>query len=165
MAAHRVGGTPPEVRQVGTVHRAHGVRGELAVELLTDRTDRLAVGAEVRVGDRWLTVRASRRLPDRWLVGFAGIDDRTQAEALAHQPLFAVADDGGDPAALWVHQLIGAQVVDQHGIDRGRCVAVVANPAHDLLELDRGSLVPAVFVTGLTDGIAHVTAPDGLFDD
>lgn len=152
------------VRQVGTVHRAHGVRGELAVELLTDRTDRLDVGARVRAGDRWLTVLASRQLPDRWLVRFDGIDDRTAAEAIAHQPLFALADDGGAADALWVHELIGTTVVDQHGVDRGACVAVVANPAHDLLELASGALVPAVFIAGVEDGIVRVTVPDGLFD-
>ena len=150
------------------MHRAHGVRGELAVELLTDRNDRLAPEAQVRAGDHWLTVESSRRLPDRWLVAFHGITDRTAAEALAHRPLFAAADDAGDPDALWVHELIGAEVIDQHGVHRGRCVAVVANPAHELLELESGALVPIVFVGDVTVGepgrVITVTVPDGLFD-
>lgn len=153
------------VRQVGVVHRAHGVRGELAVELFTDRAERLADGASVRVGDRWMTITASRQLPDRWLVSFDGVDHRTAAEALSHRPLFAVADDGGEPDALWVHDLIGTRLVDQHGVDRGECVAVVANPAHDLLELSSGALVPVVFVDEVVDGAVRVTVPDGLFDD
>jgi 16S rRNA processing protein RimM len=153
-----------EVRQIGVTHRAHGVRGEMSVELFTDRQDRLAPGSAVRVGDRWHTVETSRKLPDRWLVRFAGVADRSAAEELAHTALFAVADDGGDPDALWVHELVGSHVVDQHGVDRGVCMAVVANPAHDLLELDSGALVPVVFVDRVADGVIDVVAPDGLFD-
>ncbi len=152
------------VRQIGTIHRPHGVRGEVAVELLTDRIERLAPAARVRAGDRWLSVAASRRLPDRWLVRFDGVADRSAAEAIAHRPLFAVADEGGDEDALWVHALIGSRLVDQHGIDRGACVAVVANPAHDLLELADGSLVPVVFVTAVEDDVITASVPDGLFD-
>jgi hypothetical protein len=58
----------------------------------------------------------------------------------------------------------GAHVVDAEGIDRGICIAVIDNPANDLLELDTGHLVPNTFVVRLADGIIHVDTPDGLFD-
>ncbi|MEZ5247778.1 MAG: hypothetical protein R2713_00735 [Ilumatobacteraceae bacterium] len=63
-----------------------------------------------------------------------------------------------------MHDLIGARVADQTGADRGVCVAVVDNPAHDLLELDTGHLVPVTFVVSVADGQITVDAPDGLFD-
>jgi 16S rRNA processing protein RimM len=70
-----------------------------------------------------------------------------------------------DPDALWVHELIGAEVVEVSGRARGICVAVVANPAADLLELDSGALVPVVFVTGRDDGTIVIDPPEGLFED
>lgn len=96
------------------------------------------------------------------MVHFVEVNDRTEAESLAGRTL--AAEPLPDSDALWVHELIGARVVDPAGIDRGICVAVVANPASDLLELDDGSLVPAVFVTGIADGIISIDPPDGLFD-
>jgi 16S rRNA processing protein RimM len=67
-----------------------------------------------------------------------------------------------------VHHLIGATVIEVNGIDRGRCVSVVANPASDLLELASGALVPVTFVTSVdvSGGVPLVTIdpPDGLFD-
>ena len=51
-----------------------------------------------------------------------------------------------DPEALWVHDLVGAEVATPDGRTWGRVVGVLANPAHDLLELDSGTLVPVVFV-------------------
>jgi 16S rRNA processing protein RimM len=44
------------------------------------------------------------------------------------------------------------------------CVAVVANPAADLLELDTGALVPSNFVTSIEGDSVLVDTPDGLFD-
>ena len=66
---------------------------------------------------------------------------------------------------LWVHELVGAVVVDQSGVERGTVGRVVANPASDLLELDSGALVPVRFVTSLRPGVrVDVEVPDGLFD-
>jgi 16S rRNA processing protein RimM len=69
-----------------------------------------------------------------------------------------------DPEALWVHDVIGTRVVEVGGTERGRVVAVVANPAHDLLELDSGALVPVVFVQTSGDGVTVIDPPAGLFD-
>jgi hypothetical protein len=58
--------------------------------------------------------------------------------------------------------------LDAAGIERGTVVAVVANPADDLLELDGGSLVPVGFVVGWEgEGDARrlvIDPPAGLFD-
>jgi 16S rRNA processing protein RimM len=153
-----------ERREVGRIGRAHGVRGEVYVSLLTDRSQRLDPGAVLYAGERALTVTASRPSTGRWLVHFDGIADRTAAETLVNAVLTADPLDDDEDDALWVHDLIGARVIDQHGVERGTCISVVDNPAHDLLELDSGFLVPVVFVDSLDDGVVTVDVPDGLFD-
>ncbi|MGB8858170.1 MAG: ribosome maturation factor RimM [Ilumatobacteraceae bacterium] len=150
--------------EVGHIGRAHGVRGDLYIDLLTDRTERVAVGARLRVRGTWLTIETARPAGTRWLVHFAGLADRTAAEAFVNStllaaPLAALSDDG-----LYVSQLIGAAVVGADGTVFGRCVAVVANPAHDLLELEDGSLVPVVFVTSASPARVTIDPPEGLFD-
>jgi 16S rRNA processing protein RimM len=151
------------LREVGRIGRAHGVGGELYVLLLTDRVERLAPGARLLAGSQWLTVSESRPQQQRWLVRFEGVDDRGAAEKLTNSLLFAepVADDGD---ALWVHELIGSRVVDQSGVERGTCVAVVDNPAHDMLELDTGALIPVTFVVSCDGGLTTIDPPEGLFD-
>ena len=153
-----------DLREVGRIGRAHGVRGEVYVVLITDIEQRLAPGARLLAGSRWLTVAESRRQQQRWLVHFQGIDDRTAAEKLTSSILLAepVVDDRDD--ALWVHDLIGSRVVDQLGVERGTCVAVIDNPAHDMLELDSGALIPVTFVTTCSGGITTIDPPEGLFD-
>jgi 16S rRNA processing protein RimM len=148
--------------EVGRIGRAHGVRGDVLVHLTTDRVERLTAGSRLKAGDRWLTVTAASRANDRWRVHFEGVDDRSAAEALARVVLAAEPID--DPDTLWVHELIGAEVVEVAGTSRGRCVAVIDNPAADLLELESGALVPASFVVSFADGIITIDPPEGLFE-
>ncbi|MEY2400009.1 MAG: rRNA processing protein RimM [Ilumatobacteraceae bacterium] len=153
------------LREVGRVGRAHGVQGEVYLSLITDRVERVAVGARLLAGSQWLTVAESRPQQQRWLVRFEGIDDRSAAEKLTNATLQAEPlDDVDDDDALWVHELIGSRVVDQSGVERGTCIAVIDNPAHDILELDNGALIPVIFVVGCSGGVATIDPPEGLFD-
>jgi 16S rRNA processing protein RimM len=160
-------GAPPPagLLEVGRVERAHGLRGDVVVRLTSNVDERLARGAVLDTdrGAR-LHVEAARRHQLRWIVRFAGIADRESAEDLRGTVLLGEPLD--EPGALWAHELIGRQVVDQSGAHRGRVEALQDNPASDLLVLDSGHLVPLTFVTevGLDDGPVRVEVPDGLFE-
>ncbi len=149
--------------EVGRIGRPHGVRGEVTVTLVTNRLERLAVGSELQTDRGTLRVVSCRPHQQRHLVAFSGIDGRAEADALRGLALRAAPID--DPAELWVHELIGARVIDQHGIGRGSVAHVVAGPAGDLLELADGTLVPLRFVVGPVEGdLIEVDVPDGLFE-
>jgi 16S rRNA processing protein RimM len=149
--------------EIGHIRRAHGLRGDVFVQLLSDDPARLAPGTVVRTRTGELTVETSRVASNgRRVVKFRQILDRTAAERFANEPLYAEPLD--DPDALWAHELIGGRVVEVDGTERGACVAVLANPASDILELESGALVPTVFVVSNVDGVITVDVPDGLFD-
>lgn len=154
---------PAGLLEIGQIRRAHGVRGDVLVDLATDRSERVAPGARWFAADGWLTVVSARRHQDRWLVTLAELGDRSAAQQFTNTAVFAEPID--DPEELWVHELIGSEVVELSGRSRGTCVAVIANPAADLLELDSGALVPVVFVTERRDGTIVIDPPVGLFDD
>ena len=149
--------------EVGRITRPHGVRGDVLVSLTTNRIERMSTGAVLASEERRLVVRAAREHSGAWIVAFDGVGDRSAAQALRGAVLYAAPLE--DPDELWVHELIGAEVVDQHDVRRGVVVNVLQNPASDLLELDSGALVPATFVAGLEPGerIA-VDVPDGIFE-
>jgi 16S rRNA processing protein RimM len=69
-----------------------------------------------------------------------------------------------DPAVLWVHELVGAEVVAPDGTRLGVVAAVEANPASDLLVLDGGGLVPLTFLVSAEEGRVVVDPPAGLLD-
>lgn len=142
--------------------KPHGLRGEVIVELFTNRTERLAPGTVLESDRGPLQVVRSSAHHHRWIVAFAGVGDHAGADALRDVVLSAEAID--DPDALWVHELVGAEVVDAAGTVHGTVVAVEANPASDLLVLDGGALVPLRFVVSSDPGRVVVDPPAGLLD-
>lgn len=150
-----------ELLEVGTIAKAHGLRGEVIVALSSDRTERLDAGSVLHDGTGSLVVVDAHRHQHRWRVRFEGVDSREAADALRGRTLSAEPLD--DPDVWFVHELVGVPVVLGDGSAVGTCVAVLDNPAHDLLELDSGVLVPMPFVTDVADVIT-IDPPEGLLD-
>ncbi len=150
--------------EVGRVGRAHGIVGEMAVTLHTNRPERVTPGTTLYVGDRPLVVTASREHKGRWLVRFEGVVDRTGAEALTGEILTADPLGPLPEGELWLHELVGSAVHDKQGASLGTVTAVDANPAHDILVIGDDLLVPMVFVVEHRDGVVIVDPPEGLVD-
>ena len=150
--------------EVGRVGRAHGLRGEVHVVAVTNRPERFASGSRLFVGDRELVVERARASGSGWVVQFAGVGNRDSAEALRGMIVHGEAIGEAPDGELWVHEVIGAEVRDRAGARIGLVDAVQANPAHDLLVLDTGALVPMVFVVEHEPGVVVVDLPDGLLD-
>jgi 16S rRNA processing protein RimM len=185
-------GSERPLLEVGRIARPHGLNGEVVVTLVTNRTERLAPGTELTcylaaqpsppgpggvpalpsgpgrlrpsspLGARTLEVRSSRPFQGRYLVEFEGVHTREAADELRGALLAAAAVE--DPEALFVHDLVGSEVVEVDGSRRGTVVAVQANPASDLLVMQDGNLVPLRFVVGREGGVLVVDAPAGLFE-
>ncbi len=120
---------------VGRITRAHGVRGEVAVQVLSEVPGRFAEGAVVYLEDgRRLTVDAVRPHGDRLLVRFREVGDRTEAAALARS-LLVVAESESPPlpeGSWWDHQIVGCRVLTEAGADLGRVHEVIHTAANDV---------------------------------
>lgn len=148
--------------EVGKIAKAHGLRGEVIVELYTNRDERVATGAQLESVNGTMTVQYSKPHQHRWIVKFEGVGSREEAEAL--HGLVLSAEPLEDPDALWVHEMLGSAVVDADGIERGEITGIVANPAGDLIETSQGHLIPLRFVTSNENKLVTVDPPAGLFD-
>jgi 16S rRNA processing protein RimM len=136
---------------VGRVTKAHGVRGEVAVQNRSDNPDRWVPGAEVTTPDgRRLVVATVRPHGERLLVTFEGVDDRADAEALRGTELSVPrsALPALGPDEWWPHDLEGCRVATDAGRELGVVTEVVFNPANDLwVAVDEAgveTLVPAL---------------------
>jgi 16S rRNA processing protein RimM len=135
---------------VGRITRAHGIRGEVAVQNLTEVASRFESGSKLRLEDgRALTVSGARRHGNRLLVTFEEVPDRNEADALRGQVLLVRREDAQPPpeGAYWVHQVVGLEVVTEDGLGLGRIAEVIHNPGNDVWvtgDGDREVLIPAV---------------------
>jgi len=163
---------------IGRIGRAHGVRGDLFVEPMTDEPDhRYADGTVLMTSDdTTLTVATSKWHSGRFVVHFAGVDDRNAAEALRGQTLIIEVDPAElpeDPDEYYDHQLIGLKVVLEDGSLIGVIGEVIHLPSQDLLSVAREGdtevLIPFVmeFVPeiDLNSKTVTITPPPGLLNE
>jgi len=166
---------------VGVAVRAHGLHGEVAVEIKTDSPqERFAPGTRLatsRPGSPpgTVTVAEARPHSGRMLVRFVEVPDRTAAEALRGTRLLVGVDEllpATDPDEFHVHQLEGLAVELVDGTPVGTVREIVHGPGGELLVLARPELpdalvpfvraiVPTVDVAG---GKVVIDPPEGLLD-
>jgi 16S rRNA processing protein RimM len=164
---------------VGRIGRAHGVKGEVAVEVRTDDPDsRFAIGSSLRTdpAERGpLTVVRSRPHSGRLLVLFEGVADRDAAESLRGTLLTVDSADSrplDDPDEFYDHELMGLEVVTLDGSPVGEVTDVLHPPGPDLLVVGRedGGEVLVPFVRDIVPtvdvpaGRLVVDPPPGLLD-
>jgi 16S rRNA processing protein RimM len=165
---------------VARIGRAHGIKGEVTVEVRTDEPElRLAPGAVLATDPADagpLTVESGRVHSGRLLLRFKGVNDRNAAEALRNTLLIAEVDPEELPEGedeYYDHQLIDLDVVTEDGTEVGRITEISHLPHQDLLIVEgpdgREVMIPFVeeIVTGidLTEQRAVVAPPPGLLDD
>lgn len=153
--------------EVGQVVKPHGLKGQVVVELWTNRSERMDPGSRLEWSGGQLTVIAAGPLGGaggrpRWLVSLDGVTSREDADRLHGAVLRAEPMD--IEGALWVHELVGATLYDSAGGPVGEVESVQANPASDLLVLGDGRLVPLTFVGRDVHGRLTVDGPPGLLD-
>ncbi|WP_282700983.1 ribosome maturation factor RimM [Streptomyces sp. CC219B] len=165
---------------VARIGRAHGIKGEVTVEVRTDEPElRLAPGAVLATDPAAtgpLTVETGRVHSGRLLLRFEGVRDRTAAEALRNTLLIAEVDPEElpeDEDEYYDHQLIDLDVVTKDGAEVGRITEISHLPSQDLFIVERpdGSEVMIPFVEEIVTEIdlaeqkAVIDPPPGLIDD
>ena len=133
---------------VGRVVGVHSLRGELKVEPLTDFPERFERGATLWHGVAPRQVERSRWQANLVYLKLAGVDTRSEADALRGATLevpeaHVIAAEG----VYYEHDLVGLRVEDGAGADLGRLIEILRTGANDVYVV-RGArgelLLPAV---------------------
>ena len=133
---------------VGHLAKAHGIKGELYVQPLTDHPEETyAPGVVLSLGGRTedgpnpdrppLRIQASRPFRKGYLVSFQGVEDRNQAEALRGAYVYREASEVEPPAEgeLFHHELVGMEVFLRGGERLGEVSHLFELEPADLLEV------------------------------
>jgi 16S rRNA processing protein RimM len=166
---------------VGRVLKAHGITGEVVVEVRTDDPElRFAPGATVRAKGNddqqgSYVVETVREHGARLLLRLVGVADRDSAETLRGSVFVIDSADLpaiAEPETYYDHQLEGLRVRTTAGDELGRVTEVLHTAAGELLAVSRSDggelLVPfvAAIVTSvsLADHAVEIDPPEGLLD-
>jgi len=162
---------------VARIGKAHGLRGEVTVQVLTGAPhERFVPGATFATEPAAagpLVLRSARDNNGILLLGFEHTDDRTGAEALRGTKLMAdVLEDDDDEDSWYERDLVGLKAVTVDGVDVGVVTALQSRPSQDLLvlRLSGGREVLVPFVTAIVPevdiegGRVVLDPPPGLLD-
>ena len=167
---------------IGQLGRAHGVKGEIRMLLLTDFPERLQSGLIMYIGEQHKPVRITncRGLghssgQEVMLVTFEGYNDREKVEALRCQMVYVRTDERPPlpEGEYYQHQLLGLRVMDEVGKALGVLVDILRTGANDVYiikaETGREILCPAIDSTmlgvDLEQGEMRVHLLPGLMED
>lgn len=142
---------------VGRIINAHGIRGELSVELYTDfPEERFAPGQTVLVGAEMegVEVITARPHKGRWLLRFEEVNDRDEAEALQGTWLYIPEEAAAtlDADEYFVHQILGLTVQNEDHTTLGTVQDVLFTGANEVyivqpaegINKGRDLLIPAI---------------------
>jgi 16S rRNA processing protein RimM len=164
---------------VGRIGRAHGIRGDVFVDVRTDDPDTRFSAGSVLVTDPAdagpLTIDRARWHSGKLVLGFAGFPDRTAVERLRGVRLVIDSDQLeplDDPDEFHDHELVGLAVHTADGRPIGRVSEVIHGPGGELLAVRREGgaealvpfyrdIVPTVDVAG---GKVVIDPPEGLLE-
>ena len=162
---------------VARIGKAHGLRGEVTVQVLTGAPDeRFVPGATFATepaASGPLVLRSARDNNGILLLGFEHTDDRSGAEALRGTKLLAnPLEDHGDEDTWYERELVGLKVVTVGGNELGEVTALQSRPSQDLLvvQLTDGREVLVPFVTAIVPevdidrGRVVLDPPPGLLE-
>lgn len=140
-----------DARLVGIIGKAHGIRGELNVRLLTDYPETIYGGVSLfldRDCTKKITVEnisfrnsGGKKIA---LVKFVKIDTRSQAESLIGSYLYRKPEDTPalEKGQYWVDDLEGCMVYNREGILVGEVIKVESYSSNSNLMVKRtGSVI------------------------
>ncbi len=162
---------------VARIGKAHGLRGEVTVQLHTDAPqERFVVGQEFTTEPAELgplVLQGVRVHQDTYLLAFEGVADRTAAEALRDTRLVVQEhQDGSDGDGWYEEDLLGFTTELRDGTVVGTVSGLHLRPVQDLLEiaLSGGGQALVPFVDELVPEVDEdgrrvvIDPPPGLLD-
>jgi 16S rRNA processing protein RimM len=168
---------PDEPILVGSIARAHGLAGEVVVDVWSEAPERFQAGRSVTArvppdgATREMLIETTRPFGERLLVRFAGIGTRTAAEGLRGADLTVARRDVPPPpeGAHYRFELVGLRVRTREGKHLGTVADVFATGSNDVIVVRGGKreiLLPYLEDVVLTidpeQGEMVVEIPPGL---
>jgi 16S rRNA processing protein RimM len=166
----------PEYLTVGFLRRAHGLQGEINMDLHTDFPERMKSGRKLFVGEQHqpVTIASVRPHQSGLLVKFKGIETPESAALFRNQWVYIQAKDAAPlpEGQLYQHELIGFKVVDENDNALGELTEILETGANDVYvvkdEAGKEILLPAIPSVILELDAAHrlmrVHLLDGLIN-
>ncbi len=137
---------------VGFLRRAHGVHGEIVMDVHSDFPERLRRGRKLFIGEEYkpVTIASARPHAKGMLLKLKGIETPEEAGQFRNQWVYVRAADVPSlpEGKIYQHELFGFDVVDENGASLGELEEIIETGANDVYVVrdsnGREILLPAI---------------------
>lgn len=148
---------------IGRLRSAHGVHGEINLEIWTDFPERIKPDSRLYLGEEHveLTVTSVRSKNRLILLSFQGYDERESVNALRNHIVYTKTDNlpGLPHGQYYHHELVGLRVEDEHKTVIGEIKDILITGANDVFVIDdhgKELLIPFI-----KDVVLNIDLPAG----
>ncbi len=132
----------PEYLVVGSLRRAHGVHGEMVMEVITDFPERLKPGSRVYVGEAYkpMTIESVRPHSEGLLIKFRGLTSPEEAARYRNKVVYVTTADRPPlpEGQHYEHEVLGFAVVEEGtGASIGTLREIMHTGANDIYVVER----------------------------
>lgn len=121
---------------IGKIHRSHGIHGEVVFRPLTDFPERIRAGKTVFIGKDFIEnkIQQVRQKPPFLLIKFQKYNDETEVAPFVNTFVYVRKESLPElpEGEYYFHQLIGLDVVDEHGGLIGKLKEILETGANDV---------------------------------
>ncbi len=154
----------PEFVQVGYLHKAHGLKGEMVMSVMTDFPERLQLGSDVflREGEYQAYTIASLRHHSRGrLIRFEGFIVREELDKLRNNEVYIHIDEIPplEEGEYYLHQFIGLSVLTDDGKELGTIIDIIETGANNVFVV-RGTEGKEILIPDIDEVILKVDIED-----
>jgi len=138
---------------IGKLRRAHGVKGEILMDVVTDFPEKISHGRKVFIGENNLefTIDKSRHHAKGLLLTFEGLYDRSSVEVYRNKIVYILRSEVSEELpedTYYHHQIIGLSVITEEGERIGVLQDILETGANDVYivktEDDKELLLPSI---------------------
>jgi 16S rRNA processing protein RimM len=155
----------PVYLAVGLLRHAHGVRGEISMQVYTDFPERLRTGTEVYVGEshKPLKITHLRKKDKLILLTFEGYQDCDQVNVLRNEIVYSRSDKlpALPEGQYYHHQVLGLRVLDESGAELGTLAEILETGANDVYVV-RSPGRPELLLPAIESVIIQVNLEKGM---
>jgi 16S rRNA processing protein RimM len=137
---------------LGKLRRAHGVYGEIPLEVYTRMMELLTPGKKILIGDQHMPyfIQDIRWKQDLLILKLEGINDRSEASAFTNSLVYINSKElpklSGDD--FYLHEIVGLDVFEEEGRLIGVLEEILETGANDVYiirdDSGRETLIPAI---------------------
>jgi 16S rRNA processing protein RimM len=151
----------PEFLSIGILRKAHGINGEMRMEVWTDFPERIVQGKEIFISENKekFTIQSFRKINDGYLIRLEGIIDPETTQRIRNKIVYITSKDQPPliSGQFYYHDIIGLETFTIEKEYLGKIIEIIQTGSNDVYVVnDDNQEKPQILLPAIPSVIINV---------